>query len=170
MSARLHLSRRQFVIGFFVLAAAQLVLVPLSYAQEARKGVPAAEGMELVLPIPDAARGRQIFVNRGCIICHSINKVGGKIAPALDVGPDHRQIEPFGFMARMWRGAKEMIRLQNMELGYRIDFDGDELAHLIGFLSDPKAQKSFSDRDIPDIIRDMIIMDPNDWPQRGMKK
>jgi len=120
----------------------------------------------MVMPIPDGVRGKQIFVNRGCVICHAVNGVGGKLAPALDAKAGERTIKPFEFMARMWRGASEMIRLQSMELGYRIDFQGDELAHLFGFLSDHSVQKSFASDDIPDLIRDMITTDSKHWSDK----
>jgi mono/diheme cytochrome c family protein len=32
----------------------------------------------------DAARGRTLFVSKGCVVCHAINEVGGTSAPPLD--------------------------------------------------------------------------------------
>lgn len=72
------------------------------------------------------------------------------------------------FMARMWRGAFAMIELQGMELGYQLDFTGPELGHIAAFLADAAAQKRFSERDIPDLIRDMFIREPFDLDQ-GLK-
>ena len=39
----------------------------------------AAAGAEacLLLPDADAARGRALFVSKGCVVCHAINEVGG---------------------------------------------------------------------------------------------
>ena len=42
----------------------------------------------LVLPVIDSAKGRKLFVNKACVVCHSVNGVGGRVAPALDADPD----------------------------------------------------------------------------------
>ncbi|MDA0657040.1 MAG: c-type cytochrome [Proteobacteria bacterium] len=122
--------------------------------------------MKLVFPLPDPARGKHVFVNKGCVICHSVNNVGGKAAPPLDTVPGNRTIEPYKFIGRMWRGATAMIQLQNMELGYRIDFTGEEIGHVIGFLSSAAEQKSFTAQDIPDLIREIIINEANQWMKK----
>jgi hypothetical protein len=149
-----------------VLAALCIAAAGAAQSQEARMAPPSEVGMEVTFPIADAERGKAIFVNRGCVICHTVNNVGGRIAPPLDVGKDHHTIKPYELMARMWRGAREMIRLQDMELGYRIDFRSDELANLFGFLSNPKVQKTLREEDIPDLIRDMIITDLEHWSKK----
>lgn len=41
-------------------------------------------GAGLVLPQMDAAKGRELFASKGCVVCHSVNGVGGEDAPALD--------------------------------------------------------------------------------------
>jgi hypothetical protein len=57
----------------------------------------------------------------------------------------------------MWRGAPTMILLQEMELGYQIDLTGDDLANLAAFAGDPEVQNRFSEKDIPEVIRDWMI-------------
>ena len=104
----------------------------------------------------NSARGKQLFVNKGCVVCHSINGAGGDAGPALDIDPWVRKIDVFGFAARMWKGAEEMVALQVMEVGFTIELNGQQLAHLAHFLHDYEAQKTFSDEDIPAIIRKLL--------------
>lgn len=74
--------------------------------------------------IGDASRGRSLFIDKGCIICHSVNGIGGKAAPPLDAQTEYDVADPIGFATRMWRGAPAMIELQSLELGYSIGADG----------------------------------------------
>jgi len=118
----------------------------------------------LLMPLIDAARGRILFVNKGCVMCHAVNGVGGKAAPALDATPDEYYIDPFAFMVRMWRGAKAMITLQNQELGYQIDLEGDELAAIIGFVYDSHEQSKLSLDQVPPRMRDSFVNEPlEEW-------
>ena len=41
-------------------------------------------GPNIVRHSADAANGRDLFVSKGCVICHAVNGVSGKAAPALD--------------------------------------------------------------------------------------
>ena len=111
---------------------------------------------KMALPLANAAEGRRLFVNKGCVVCHSVNGIGGKAAPALDA-TGGAYVDVFDFVARMWRGAPTMIVLQEMELGYQIELNGDELAHLAAFAADPAEQARFSDSDIPEVIRDWMV-------------
>ena len=104
----------------------------------------------------NSARGKQLFVNKGCVICHSVNNSGGDVGPPLDVDPSTQTIDVFGFAARMWKGAEEMVALQVMEVGFPIELNGQELAHLAHFLHDYDAQMTFSDEDIPAIVRKLM--------------
>ena len=104
----------------------------------------------------NSARGKQLFVNKGCVICHSVNNAGGDVGPPLDVDPSTQTIDVFGFAARMWKGAEEMVALQVMEVGFPIELNGQELAHLAHFLHDYDAQMTFSDEDIPAIVRKLM--------------
>lgn len=125
-----------------------------AYAQDAG---PAEGGT--VIPFTNSERGRELFVNKGCVVCHAVNGIGGTVAPPLDAAPGVTVLDPFGFMARMWRGADAMLLLQGMELGYHIEFTGEELAHIARFLADADAQAEFEDADVPDMIRDWMIDD-----------
>lgn len=114
----------------------------------------------LLLPLIDPVRGRILFVNKGCVLCHSVNDVGGSAAPALDAMPDEYYIDPFAFMVRMWKGAKAMIALQDKELGYQIDLEGDELAAIIGFLYDSQEQQKLTIEQVPIRMRDSFVDEP----------
>lgn len=113
-------------------------------------------GPGLFMPMMDSAAGRQLFASKGCVVCHSINGVGGEDAPALDASTMDMPMSPFEFMARMWRGAPEMIEAQEDELGAQIEFTGQERANIIAFVHDAQAQATFSEDDIPDDMRDMM--------------
>jgi cytochrome c len=113
-----------------------------------------------LLPMTDPARGRRLFVGKGCVLCHSIQGVGGRMATALDAKPSDAAIDPFDFMARMWRGATPMLALQSFELGYQIDMSGDELVDIMSFVSNAKAQTDFTIDDVPEVMRESFIDEP----------
>lgn len=113
-------------------------------------------GPAMLLPMMDAARGRRLFVEKGCVVCHAVNGVGGGSGPALDAAGDQSFVGPFDFAARMLRGAESMIALQRQDLGYRIDLTGSELADLAAFASDRNEQRRLSQDDIPPDIRRMM--------------
>lgn len=50
-----------------------------------------------------------------------------------------------------------MIVLQEMELGYRIELTGQELADIARFVHDQEAQQDFSESDVPELIRDRMV-------------
>ncbi|MDZ4094388.1 MAG: c-type cytochrome [Paracoccaceae bacterium] len=110
----------------------------------------------LLLPKMDAAEGRLLFASKGCVVCHSINGVGGTDAPALDAEFMDLPMNPFEFAARMWRGAAAMVEAQEGELGGQIEFTGEDLANIIAFVHDAKEQKSFSGQEIPEEIEGMM--------------
>ncbi len=103
----------------------------------------------LLMPMMNPARGRRLFAAKGCVVCHSVNGVGGEDAPPLDFQADQGPMNPFEFAARMWRGAEAMIYVQQEELGEQILLTGDELADIVAFVHSPDEQKRFSDADIP---------------------
>lgn len=131
-------------------------------AKASEKASAGRERRSIVVAIPliDSARGKQLFVNKGCVICHSINGVGGKAGPALDAAAGNDVVDIFDFAARMWAGSFAMIELQGMELGYQLEINGEELGHIAAFVYDRRAQKQFSESDVPDLIKDMIIREP----------
>lgn len=110
----------------------------------------------LTIPPMDPAKGRKLFASKGCVVCHSVNGVGGEDAAQLDARFMKLPMNPFDFVARMWRGAPAMINAQNKELGAQIEFTGEELANIIAFLHDAKEQTHFTRADIPDRIRKLM--------------
>ncbi|MBT8471712.1 MAG: hypothetical protein HKN14_11165 [Marinicaulis sp.] len=104
----------------------------------------------------DAATGKILFVEKGCIYCHAVNGVGGKAAPALDA-PGGGVIDPLDFAARMWRGAPAMIELQGIELGYSIWLEADEIANLAAFHADREVQRTLTYESVPEETRDAFL-------------
>ncbi|MGR3417955.1 c-type cytochrome [Paracoccus sp. (in: a-proteobacteria)] len=110
----------------------------------------------LAMPEMDAAKGRLLFGSKGCVVCHSINGIGGEDARAFGAEYMDDPMNPFDFAAAMWRGAEPMVMMQQEELGGQIELTGDELASIIAFVHDADEQKKFSDRDIPQNIRALM--------------
>lgn len=106
-------------------------------------------GPGLMMPAMDPSRGRELFASKGCVVCHSVNGVGGEDAPPLDAAGMPGPMNPFEFAAKMWGGADAMIYLQREELGEQISFTGADLADIIAFVHHPGEQKKFSEADIP---------------------
>lgn len=146
-------ARLRFALVASLAFAAAAALAPA--AAQDKAGM--TETRKLVVPLASAEEGLRLFVSKGCVVCHQVNGVGGKAAPALDAGSDQPYLDVLDFAARMWRGAPTMILLQEMELGYQIELSGDDLANLAAFAADPAAQRRFSEQDIPEVIRDWMV-------------
>ncbi len=110
----------------------------------------------LYLPEMNAAEGRSLFASKSCVVCHSINDVGGTDATMLDAEFMDSPMNPFEFAARMWRGAGAMVELQRDELGGVIELNGEELAAIIAFVHNADEQAKFSESDIPEDIQAMM--------------
>ena len=110
-------------------------------------------GPEIIMPSMDPVNGRKLFASKACVVCHSVNGIGGTDAAPLDAATMVGMTNPFDFVANMWRGAQPMIELQGEELGSQIEFTGQELADIIAFLHHEEEQKKFSEEDIPPNIR-----------------
>jgi len=111
----------------------------------------------LVLLPMDSRRGRELFVDKGCVVCHSVNGVGGTVGPALNAAGMPKPMNTLEFAARMWRGAVEMIQLQQDVLGQQIDLSGQDLADLIAFAHDESEQKRLTEDQVPEHLRDLIL-------------
>lgn len=140
-----------------VLSAVVLVAlgtVTTSVAQSSGNSVPAGAVVSggLFIPPFDPVAGRKLFAAKGCVVCHSINGVGGTDAPDLSAANMEQPMDAFDFAAKMWRGAPAMIAMQESELGAQIEFTGQELANIIAFVHDQPEQKKFSRADIPPAI------------------
>ncbi|MEO1243955.1 MAG: c-type cytochrome [Pseudomonadota bacterium] len=114
-------------------------------------------GPDIVRHSANAENGRDLFVSKGCVICHSVNGVGGKAAPVLDATVGSPAIDPLEFAARMWRGAPAMIELQSIELGYTIYLTADEIGDLAAFHASRDAQAKLSVDDLPENIKNGLL-------------
>ncbi|MBI1366668.1 MAG: c-type cytochrome [Alphaproteobacteria bacterium] len=114
-------------------------------------------GVAVVTHAPDSAKGRALFIDKGCVMCHSVNGVGGKAAPALDAEIGAPPIDPLDFAARMWAGAPAMIELQSLELGYTISLTASDIANLAGFAGDIDEQRKLTIDAAPEPMRDSLL-------------
>lgn len=110
----------------------------------------------VAMPPMDAGRGRRLFVDKGCIACHSVAGVGGNLGPALDAADMPRPMNAFEFAARMWRGAQAMTALQEDLLGEVISLDGQDLADLVAFAHDEEEQARLTEDQIPERFHSLI--------------
>lgn len=97
----------------------------------------------LLLPDMDSERGMNLFIEKGCYTCHSVNGVGGEDAASLDAHDMAPYMNPFDLAAKMWTMASIMIPAQEEALGAQIEFTGDELTDIIAFLHDDEQQHKF---------------------------
>lgn len=110
----------------------------------------------VAMPPMDSERGRQLFLEKGCVACHSVNGIGGDLGPALDAKDMPQPMNAFEFAARMWRGARSMTELQEDLLGDVISLDGQDLADLVAFAHDEHEQEEVTEDQIPDRFRALI--------------
>lgn len=139
-------------------------------AGEDRQGAAGtAERLATVEREMDAAKGRELFITKGCVICHSVNGVGGKAAPVLDAPIGEMVVDPLDFAARVWLGAPAMIELQSVELGYAITLTGDEIGHLAAFAADIAEQKKLTIEAVPEPMRGALLderfWEVEDWDE-----
>jgi mono/diheme cytochrome c family protein len=108
------------------------------------------------LPSMNPAKGRVYFATRACVVCHSVNGIGGKSAVALDIEVRPSTVDVLGFISRMWRGGTPMLALQRRLFAEQIDLTAEELGDIIAFLHSPKEQDRFSENDIPKFIQEFM--------------
>lgn len=131
-------------------------IVESAAAKHTNNAAPAVESQlapGLVVPTMDPVRGMHLFASKGCVVCHSINGVGGTDAPHLDATTMAPMMNAFEFFAKMWRGAVPMIAMQQHEIGQQIEFTGQDLADIVAFVHNRQVQKTFSAADIPPAIK-----------------
>ena len=110
----------------------------------------------LAMPPMDSNHGRELFVEKGCVVCHSVNGVGGNLGPSLNAADMPEPMNAFEFAARMWRGADAMTQMQQQLFGEAIDLNGQELADLIAFAHDEHEQRELTQDQIPDEYLDLM--------------
>ncbi len=116
----------------------------------------AAAPTGLVLPKMNSKHGRELFVSKGCVVCHAINGVGGEDAAPLDASTMDPAMNPFEFFARMWQGTKPMIAMQEDRMEQQVELTAEELADIVAFVHDEAMQKSFSKTEIPESIEHLM--------------
>lgn len=150
------------IVGVAGIAAAAAVQAASAEDPKAAPQLPVAEQQlapGLVMPVMDPVRGKKLFASTGCVVCHSINGVGGNDAPKLDAATMAPMMNPFEFFAKMWRGAAPMIAMQQEEIGHQIEFSGQDLADIVAFAHNRQVQKTFSAADIPPAIKKRMKSD-----------
>lgn len=155
--------RAQFLI---VAAAASLAACSQQSGGEAEGNI---HGLDTVRRELDSQAGRGLFVEKGCVICHAVNGIGGKAAPPLDAQIGAPPVDPLDFSSRMWRGAPAMIELQSVELGYTIYLTAGEIANLAAFAADREEQRKLAIEQVPEPMRasflDEQFWEVEDWTE-----
>ena len=121
-----------------------------------RRDMQAMMELGLALPPMDSKRGGQLFLDKGCVACHSVNGVGGGMGPSFDADRMPQPMNAFEFAARMWRGAPAMIELQEQLFGEPVALSGQELADIISFVHDEEEQSKLSADQVPEEYRELI--------------
>lgn len=111
----------------------------------------------LALPPMDSHRGRALFLEKGCVVCHAVNGVGGAVGPSLNAADMPEPMNAFDFAARMWRGAPAMVQMQEDMLGEVVALSGQDLADLIAFAHDEAEQRELEAEQIPTQYRDLVV-------------
>jgi mono/diheme cytochrome c family protein len=137
-------------------AASAIAMMGVALLIAAGDGMAQESEAQHMMTGADAARGRELFVRKGCVACHAVNEIGGTSGPPLDVEFTPDEIDPLDFVARMWRGAEPMVMMQQSLFGEQLDFTGEELADIIAFAHDPQEQRRFSEADVPPAMRRLI--------------
>ena len=107
----------------------------------------------LIFPAFDAALGRKVFAEKGCVVCHSVNGIGGTDGPNLSYGKYDTPVNAMEVASDLWEKADVMIPMQKAELGGQIILSPEELAGLVAFLASPEEQAKLTLADIPANIR-----------------
>lgn len=151
-------TKREWLRSLFFMMALSAFSVSQVRAEHIVGDAPdgAAHGPRLVMPLMNAVQGKSTFVDKGCVACHAINGVGGHDAQPLDAHARNGLMNPFDFAARMWNHAPGMIAAQEFALGEQIVFSGQDLADIIAFIHDDRAQHDFSENDLTERARKMM--------------
>lgn len=92
----------------------------------------AVSAQAVLSPSQDPLAGSQVFGSKGCVKCHSVNGVGGKVAPDLA-----RTMRPRSFVdlgTAMWNHLPNMTdRMKQLGIA-RPQLDSKEAGDLVGFL------------------------------------
>ncbi|RMD48602.1 MAG: hypothetical protein D6832_03565 [Alphaproteobacteria bacterium] len=137
-----------------LVAMAGIAATPVLAADEEEEE--AATGAAIVIPVMNAEHGRELFAEKGCVLCHKVNGIGGDDAESFDDEEFTGPINPFHLAAKMWEHAQPMIAEQQEELGEQIELSGQELADIVAFLASPELRAGFTEAMIPERIREAM--------------
>jgi mono/diheme cytochrome c family protein len=82
-------------------------------------------------PAGNPAAGRQLFTERGCIVCHQVEHVGGVLGPALDGAAS--RLAPIDLAAALWNHAGAMSEEMRRRGIARPVLSGAEIRHLVAY-------------------------------------
>lgn len=81
----------------------------------------------------DPGKGWEVFQNKSCTACHSLDGANDRIGP--DLGPGHRLPPTYNqFAASMWNHSPEMFQAAQKAGIPRPQFQGQEMANVVAFL------------------------------------
>ncbi len=83
-------------------------------------------------PDGDSEIGAQLFVTKGCVVCHQVRGVGGVVGPNLDFLSQYGA--PIQIAAAMWNHGPQMAAELSRRGVRRPTFAGSELVDLIAYL------------------------------------
>jgi len=85
--------------------------------------------------IGNAARGKEVWTSKGCVMCHSFGGSGGKDAPALDYMSGDLSVQSIaGMSGTIWNHVPGMLpRFREEKIPFPT-ISPDEMADLIAYL------------------------------------
>lgn len=84
-------------------------------------------------PPADPARGRAVFMSKGCIRCHAVSGAGGTVGP--DLARSEAVLSPVEAAHLMWNHAPFMeARMKELGISWP-RFEGNEMADLLAYLT-----------------------------------
>ncbi|HXV79064.1 MAG TPA: c-type cytochrome [Candidatus Binatia bacterium] len=82
-------------------------------------------------PVGDAKKGKKVFAEKQCVVCHQIERVGGVFGPSLD---SIVQFGPIFFAAAMWNHGPAMTEAMQARGIKRPVFTGTELRDFVAYV------------------------------------
>lgn len=113
----------------------------------------------LMLPKLSSNNGKELFISKACVACHSVNDVGGSVGAPLDASEMDPTGNPFVFFAKFLMGATPMLELQRERLGHEVELTPEELGDIVMFLHDGAMQKTLTNKAIPRKIKRLMDQD-----------